>query len=119
VEPVEDAMRIGLVPAVPVSESDAAGVELPIPTFPFARTEKRLVFDDDATLKIIELPFAVVDATLKATDDDVAPTPATNPLSWKRPVESVVAPVNRARKPLMPPLTPAPPVIPSDDVATH
>ena len=77
------------------------------------------MFEDVATLKIIELPVAVVDATLKDIKEEVAPIPATDPLSKKSPVESVVAEVNRARNPFTPPVTPAPPVIPRDDVATQ
>ena len=90
----------------------------PTPTLPLARTVKMLAPDDVATLNTIDVPLAVVDATLKAIVEDVAPTPATKPLSWKRPVESVVGDVQRARRPFDPPVTPLA-VILSVDVDTH
>jgi hypothetical protein len=55
--PVEDAMRSGLVPALPVRERDADGVDDPTPTLPFASIEKRDVVApppvDEATPKIM------------------------------------------------------------------
>jgi glutamine synthetase type III len=77
-----------------------------ISTSPFANTVKRLVFDEVATLNTLDVPFAVVEATLKVTDDDVALIPATDPLSKKSPVERDVAEVKRARNPFRPPDTP-------------
>ncbi len=70
-----------------MSERDATGVELPIPTFPLARIVKRLVPVDDATLNgsIPAEPF-----TLKVTVDDVAFTPSTVPLSIRVDVPRVL-----------------------------
>ena len=45
--------------------------------------------------------------------------PATVPLSKNVDVASAVEEMNLARKPFSPPVTPAPPVIPRDEVATH
>jgi hypothetical protein len=102
---------------LPLTLSLWEGVEDPMPTLPLAKTEKRFVADDVATLKTIDVPFAVVDATLKETVVDVAPTPATVLSSKKRPVERVVGDVHRARYPKRPP--PSEPDIPNVDVATH
>jgi hypothetical protein len=99
------------------TESSVGAKLPPRSAVPLASTEKRLAVDDVATLKTTEVPLAVVDATLKATVVDVAPTPATKPLSMKRPVERVVGDVQRARRPFEPPARAA--VIPSDDVATQ
>jgi hypothetical protein len=47
--PVDDAIERGFVPLLPVSDSDAPGVEDPIPIFPFARIEKSDAPVEDAT----------------------------------------------------------------------
>ena len=60
-----------------------------------------------------------VPCTLKEKVDDVALIPATTPLSKNVDVANVVAPVKRAKNPFAPPVTPAPPVIPRDEVDTH
>ena len=49
----------------------------------------------------------------------MALTPETVRLSSKSPVPKVVAEVNTATLPLVPPLTPLPPVMPKVEVATH
>jgi hypothetical protein len=77
-----------------------------ISTSPFANTVKRLVFDEVATLNTLDVPFAVVEATLKVTDDDVALIPATVPLSKNDEVPSVVEVSQRVTNPRSPPVRP-------------
>jgi hypothetical protein len=68
---------------------------------------------DDATTNGLSAPDPCI---LKVTVDEVAPTPATVPLSLNNPVAKDVGEVNRARNPLVPPVTP---VIPNVEVETQ
>jgi hypothetical protein len=69
--PVEEAMRSGSVPAVPVRERDADGVEELIPTFPFASIVKRELPVDEATTNglVVEVPW-----TKRVADSVVVPS---------------------------------------------
>jgi hypothetical protein len=98
---------------VPCTVKSDVGVEDPTPTFPLAKILKKEVPDEDATRNGSRAGDA---CRLKVTVDDVAFTPDTVPLSRRRPDESVEAPVQRARKPGVPPERD---VIPRDEVATH
>ncbi len=98
---------------VPCTVKSDVGVDDPTPTFPLAKILKNDVPDEDATRNGSTAGDA---CRLKVTVEDVAFTPDTVPLSRKRPDESVEAPVQRARKPRVPPERD---VIPREDVATH
>jgi hypothetical protein len=89
---------------------------LPKVSLPVVSIAKREDPVEEATLNGL---VPAVPCTLKVYVDEVALTPDTVPLSRSSPVESVVGEVKRARYPLVPPDTPAPPVIPRDEVATH
>ncbi len=88
----------------------------PTPTFPFERTLNSEVPDELATLNgsVPALP-----CTLNEYEDEVALIPATIPLSSSEDVPSVVADNHLVANPNSPPVTPAPPVIPRDDVDTQ
>ena len=82
-------------------------------TKPVLLIENKETPEDDATLKGLT-PGAP--CTLKVYKEEVAFTPSTAPLSKRVLVERVFAEINLATKPLIPPVTPLPPVIPSEDV---
>jgi hypothetical protein len=87
VDPDEDAITRGFTPLLPVRESEADGVDVPIPTFPFWRIVKSDVPVEDATLNgsVPALP-----CTLNVYEEDVALIPNTVPLSIRVEVPSVV-----------------------------
>jgi hypothetical protein len=85
--------------------------------FPLARIVKNEAPVDEATLNGLRLDVDVA-CTLNANDEDVAFTPANDPLSKNDPVPSVDVVVQRASLPVVPPATPEA-VTPSDDVATQ
>ena len=88
---------------VPATTKRVPGVDDPIPTLPFWRIVKSEVPVEEATLNGLTPDEP---CTLKVMVDDVALTPATTPLSIRRPVPSVVAESQRVTKPVVPPLTP-------------
>ncbi len=81
-------------------------------------TEKREVPVEEAMLSKPKLEVEVA-LMLKIYKEEVALIPVNTPLSKKVEVARVLAPVKRARYPSAPPDTPAPPVIPREDVDTH
>ena len=105
-------------PLVNVSpDPDTPEVEaFPNVSNPVTSTDSNEALDDDAMLNGFtpDVPF-----TLNVINEDVAFTPDTVPLSISSPVESAVGLVNRAKYPFIPPVTPEPLVIPSEDVATQ
>jgi hypothetical protein len=115
-DPVDEAIRSGSVPARPTIDSDAIGVEDAIPIFPLDSTVKKEDPDEDATLNGLTVGDA---CTLKEKVEDVALIPSTVPLSKRVEVPSVVGESHLVAKPNTPPVTPAPPVIPRDEVDTQ
>ena len=99
--------------AIPWRARRDEGVDEEIPTLPLLMIERSEVPVDDATVNGLT---PAVPCTLKVTVEDVALTPDTVPLSRKRPDDSAVAPVHRARKPGVPPERDE---IPRDEVATQ
>jgi hypothetical protein len=79
------------------------GVEDPIPMFPFARTERKEVPDDEATWNGFKLEVDVA-CTLKAKDADVALIPVKEPLSRSDEVPRVVEVNQRVAYPNAPPV---------------
>jgi hypothetical protein len=116
--PVDEATvkRLSISPACPVIERAEDGVEEPIPMFPLAKIVNIDTPVDEATLNGLRLEVEVA-CTLNANDDDVALTPANDPLSKNEADPSVVADDQRASLPVVPPESD--PLTPSDDVATQ
>ena len=105
---------IGPVTVLPPKVKSALGVELPIPTLPFARTVKSDVPVEDATLNGFCVPLPCI---LYVTVEDVALIPETVPLSIEIPDPSVVEVSQRERYPEVPPVRDG--ASPREDVATH
>jgi hypothetical protein len=92
--PVDDAIRSGSVPAVPVRERDAEGVEEPIPTLPFASIVKS---DDPVELATINGFVVDVPCTKRVADSVVVPR-RREPLPVIRARSSIDPPDVRVKK---------------------
>ena len=108
-------VEVPVTPRVPTTPRRYAGVDDPIPTFPFCRIVKREVPVEEATLNGL---IPADPCTLKVTVEEVAFMPATVPLSKRVEVPRVVEVNQRVAKPRAPPDTPDE-VSPKVDVATH
>jgi len=93
--PREETVNWLLLPTVNSWE----GEEVPMPTLPLARTVNKETPEEDATLKGFKIPLPW---TLKETVEEVAPIPATVPLSIRAPLVKEEAPFQIATLPLVP-----------------
>ena len=82
-------VRLPLTSSEPLTPKVVTGLAVPIPTFPFAKTVKKEVPEDDATLKGFKVP---VPWTLKETVAEVALTPTTVALLRKSAAEVMFEP---------------------------